>query len=129
MITRRQVATYVADNIDHDRARAIQAAAAWLEVHKKTRQAKYLANDVAQILATRGYLWAQVTTANPIDESSLESFTEYLHSCLEADFIELCEAEDNSIIGGFYLQTPNGEVDETIKTKLLNITALGGRSV
>ena len=77
MASRVQVAEYVADKLATDRGEALREAASWLVAHGKARQARYLARDVAQLLADRGYVYARITTARPMSERARHEVEEF----------------------------------------------------
>ena len=118
MISRLQVATNVADRLAGDRAGAVRQAAAWLLDTGRTAQAKYLAGDVASILAQRGYVSVTVTTARPLSGAALEQIKAYIRAQTGGRELELSTAVDPALIGGIRLETPDAALDATVKTKL-----------
>jgi F-type H+-transporting ATPase subunit delta len=118
MVSRVQVATYVADHLESDRPAALQAAASWLLDNGAARQARYLAQDVAQVLADRGYVLARVTTARPLAPAAAERIEEFIKKETGARHLELVTAIDPSLIGGARVDLPGSEMDGTVKAKL-----------
>lgn len=68
MVSRRQVAAEVAGRLRGGRKQALLQAAAWLVASGRSRQARYLARDIAAALAEGGYVLTEVTTAQPLTE-------------------------------------------------------------
>jgi F-type H+-transporting ATPase subunit delta len=118
MISRTQVATYVADRLRDDRRGALRSAAAWLSSRGQGRQARYLARDVAQVLAGRGYVLAHITTARPLSEAAWESVVQFLMKATGATEIELEKAVDPQLIGGVKIELPGQALDASVRTKL-----------
>jgi F0F1-type ATP synthase delta subunit len=128
MITRMQVAQYVADQLPQKRRQALQEAAAWLVTTGRTREAGYLVRDVSMVLARDGYLAAQVTTARPIDGEVELAIKGYLTKLTSSQQIELIASVDSQILGGMQLVTPTAELDTTLRSKLITLASQGGQS-
>jgi F-type H+-transporting ATPase subunit delta len=118
MASRLQVATYIADRLEHDRKAVLQSAAAWLSEKGRTRQAPYLARDIAQVLATRGYVLAKVTTARPLSHEATKEIAGYVAEVTGGKAVELETATDPDMIGGIKLETPGHALDASVQTKL-----------
>lgn len=118
MASRMQVATYVADQLRTDRNGALRKAAAWLAGKGRARQAPYLARDVAQVLADRGYVHARVTTARPLGAVGLDHVERFIKNATGARELELELAVEPDLIGGVKIETPGQALDASVKTKL-----------
>ena len=127
MITRKQVAHYVAAQLPQHRRKALDEAAAWLIATGRTRQAEYLVQDVAMVLAQNGYLAARVTTARAIDTKIKNEVEAFLRQLTSAERIELTAGVETSLLGGMRLETPQGSLDTSLRSKLATLAALGGR--
>jgi F0F1-type ATP synthase delta subunit len=126
MISRMQVATYVADHLAKNRAGALRSAAAWLAVRGQGRQARYLARDVAQVLADRGYVLAQVTTAQPLSAEARRDVERFIKDATDGRELELETAVDPGMIGGINIETPGQALDASVRTKLARYVAEAG---
>ena len=118
MNSRTQVATYIASRLKENRADAIQEAAAWLIDTKRPRQAKYLARDVARILATEGYLALDITTARELSADTKDELARYAQKLTGAREVESHYVIHPDVIGGVLLETPTAQIDATIKRRL-----------
>lgn len=118
MTSRVQVAEYVAGKLATDRGEALREAASWLVAHGKARQARYLAHDVAQVLADRGYVYAQITTARPISAYARKRVEDFIRDHTGAKQIELVVTVEPGVIGGALIEIPGSELDSTVRTKL-----------
>ena len=118
MVTRLEVARYVAEQLPQQRRRTLNEVAAWLVATGRSRQADYLVQDVAMILAQDGYLAARVTTARPLNNALRQEIHTYLASLTGATTTELIEQVDPRVIAGLRLTTPTAELDTTLRHKL-----------
>jgi F-type H+-transporting ATPase subunit delta len=118
MTTRTQVAAFVTDALERGETGVIQSAAAWLVSTGRERQAGYLTRDVARELAGRGYLWVRLTTARPLDSDALVTIEKFVRELTGANKLEVTTDVDPSIIGGLRLETPDAQLDATVRTKL-----------
>jgi len=127
MVSRVQVAEYVADKLASGRREALREAASWLVVHGKARQARYLARDVAQVMADRGYVYARVTTARPLAVLAREEVADFIRTHTRAKELELVTEVDPDVIGGARIELPGAELDSTVRTKLRRFIESVGR--
>jgi hypothetical protein len=118
MASRMQVATYIAEHLTSDRKSAVRSAAAWLTNAGHSRQAGYLARDVAAILASRGHVLAEVTSARPLNDAARKSIEIYIKSATGASELELETSVDASLIGGLKIELPGATLDASVRTKL-----------
>ena len=128
MTSRVKVAEYVANKLATDRGEALREAASWLVAHGKARQARYLARDVAQVLADRGYVFARITTARPMTERARGEVEDFIRGVTGAKTIELTDVVEPSVIGGARIEIPGSELDSTVRNKLAKFVE-GARNV
>jgi F-type H+-transporting ATPase subunit delta len=121
MTARVDVAEHLVANLTKDRQAAVQRAAAWLVATGRTRQAGYLARDVASALAIDGYLLVRLTTARPLAAVSRQRIEAYLKATTGATTLELAETVDPAVIGGIRIETPDAVLDDTVKSKLAKL--------
>ncbi len=88
------------------------------EVYDELRQPPYLARDVAQVLVSRGYVLARVTTAHPLAQEARAEVTQFIKDATGGREIELETAVDPGMIGGIKIETPGQALDASIRTKL-----------
>ena len=117
------VAQHVADSLmaGKNRENVIAEAAAWLKVHGKSRQARYLAQDIAWALAENGYIFVQFTTARPVDTAVKQQLEQYITQQTDAKTIECEFIVDTKLIGGVLIQTPYGTLDASVRARLAKI--------
>lgn len=118
MVSRTQIAAFVADKLSTDRETAVRSAAAWLVASGRSGQARYLARDVARELAARGYVLVRVTSARPLDSAALQEIEQFIKHETHATSVEVETAVDPGLIGGVRIETPEAQLDASIRTKL-----------
>jgi F0F1-type ATP synthase delta subunit len=118
MASRMQVANRVANLLPNDRHEIILQAAAWLTETGRAHQARYMARDIAGILAERGYVLVRITTARPLGEAAKEHIETFITRATGARQLEIEEIIDPDVIGGVKIETPLAGLDGTVRTKL-----------
>jgi F-type H+-transporting ATPase subunit delta len=99
-----------------------KAAAQEIITQRWMRDIDVILRDVsAELLAERKHLNAEVTTAHDISKELRQSITEFLTERYEANNVSILEKVNPSIIGGFLIETPNEQIDASIKTKLTTL--------
>ncbi len=123
MTSRTAIARYIASSLQNggDRAMVTKEAAAWLKEHGKSRQATYLAQDVAVALADSGYVFAQLTTARPVSAETKKELESYISASTGATKIECEFLIDDKLIGGVLVHTPYGTLDASVRARLAKI--------
>ena len=118
MLSRLQVATYVANELAQGRPAAVQSAAAWLITGNRTREARYLARDVAKVLAGRGHLYVRIVTAKPLNAGAHEVIESYIKRETGATELEMETVVDATLIGGLVIELPGASLDASVRAKL-----------
>lgn len=118
MASRLQVAQHLSDHLGSGRRDAVRSAAAWLVSTGRQRQAEYLAKDVAALLAARGHVLVNVTTARPVSRDARQSIDAYVRQATGAQELELNLIVDPALIGGVVIETPQAVLDASVRTKL-----------
>jgi F0F1-type ATP synthase delta subunit len=126
-LSRRQVATYVAEAKPNDRAARVRQAAAWLVTSRNGDQIDHFVHEVASVLAARGQVMATVTSARPLSPAALAGVKARIKTSLQATTVELESVVDPSVVGGIMIQTPDAELNATVRRDLEAFTT-GARS-
>lgn len=125
MKSRTKVASYAASALSDGstkREKLVTMLAAWLKDSKHSRQATYLVQDIAKILAENGYMYVTVTTAHELSPATRQSIEDFLKEQYGNTIqLEIDEVVNPKIIGGIHLDTPHGSLDATVKSKLIQI--------
>ncbi|MFZ1811926.1 MAG: F0F1 ATP synthase subunit delta [Candidatus Saccharimonadales bacterium] len=116
-MARRLVAHHIAHRIADGSLSipsAMQQLAAYLIVHRETKQtARYVA-DIERELGAAGLVVADVVTARPIDAALRQA----IRALLGAPDAVLRESIDPSLIGGVIVRAGGRELDGSVRTKL-----------
>jgi F0F1-type ATP synthase delta subunit len=96
-------------------------AAAWLKQSGRERQVNYLVKDVVYELAKGDYVFAKVTTARDVSAATKSEVESYIVKQTGAKTVECQFSIDPSLIGGAVIETPHGVIDDSVKSKLLQI--------
>ncbi len=117
-MNRIDVAEYVADHLESDRATAIEKAAAWLIETQRSDQADYLASDVATILERRGELLVEVMSAHPLSAGTKIQIEQFLQIETQAKTLSVTYSENTKLVGGIQIQTPTARINTSIQARL-----------
>lgn len=120
MISRRVLTDRIADQLyaGGDKDRILAQLAAYIVVHKLTKQTDYIVADIVAKLAERGTVLATVTTARGLTDELRQSVMARVKELSGASQVELREIVDESIIGGVIIETPNERFDGSVARQL-----------
>lgn len=125
VVSRRKLVHAVVDRMESQGSKpALQELAAYIVVHKLTKQADLIISDIERELAARGRVVTYVTTARPLDDSTRSVVLGYVKQYANAKDVTLHESIDESLIGGVLIDTGGHQLDTTIKTKLKRLKTL-----
>lgn len=114
-LSRRKLAQYVADSMEASKgAQALQEVAAYLLETRRTREVERLVRDIEEVLAERGTVVADVTTAKPL----APELEKALRQLVDARQLEIRSTVDPEVLGGIRLSVPGRLMDATIAHKL-----------
>lgn len=122
-ISRRKLASYVADELLAGNVEAVEQLAAYLVAEHRTKEAELLVRDIETALATRGVIVADVTTARQLTAEARQALEKFVASASGAANVTLRESIDPSVIGGARIATPNMLFDGTVANKLEKLGA------
>jgi len=123
--SRRQVAKVVADKLlaGEPSKKVIAELAAYLITHKQLSQADMYLADVESLLADRGYVVADVTSAHPLDEDLRAHIKRLVGT--GAKTVALREQVDSDLIGGVIVKARGKQIDTSIRTTLQQLRTRG----
>jgi len=123
--SRRQVAKVVADKLlaGEPSKKVIAELAAYLITHKQLSQADMYLADVESLLADRGYVVADVTSAHPLDEDLRAHIKRLVGT--DAKTVALREQVDSDLIGGVIVKARGKQIDTSIRTTLQQLRTRG----
>ena len=123
--SRRQVAKVVADKLlaGEPSKKVIAELAAYLITHKQLSQTDMYLADVESLLADRGYVVADVTSAHPLDEDLRAHIKRLVGT--DAKTVALREQVDSDLIGGVIVKARGKQIDTSIRTTLQQLRTRG----
>ncbi|MDX2776087.1 F0F1 ATP synthase subunit delta [Streptomyces caniscabiei] len=115
-ISRRKIAAFVADKLiaGVPAGTAIKEAAAYLIESKRTSERELLVRDIEDILAEKGIVVADVTSAYPLSDALRSE----IRSLIGAKELYLRESTDAAVLGGVRIDMPGARFDGTIQRKI-----------
>lgn len=114
-ISRRKLAEFVADKLQSGDAKyAIKQAAAYLIETKQTHSTGLLVRDIEKILAGRGTVIADTTSARLLTEKDKALIAKLLN----AKELHTRETIDPSVLGGVRVEISGKRLDATIKHRI-----------
>jgi len=121
-LSRRKIATHLADELIAGRPIATQLAAYLVET-KRTREATLVVRDIESALADRGVLLADVATSHELASDTKKEITDYLKQMSGASHVHIRSHVDPHLLGGVRIDTPGQQRDTTLRRKLNQLTA------
>ena len=115
-IARRKIASFVADKLVNGvpAEAAIKEAAAYLIETKRTNERELLVRDIEDILAEKGIVVADVTSAFPLSDALRSEIS----TLIGAKELHLRESIDAAVLGGVRINMPGARFDGTIQRKI-----------
>jgi F0F1-type ATP synthase delta subunit len=99
--------------------------AAYLITHKQQKHMDLLLLDIAsELKRTDAHLYAEVTSAFPLDASARAELTRYLQQTTSAKTVEFDEQVDPELLTGVVVSTAEQEMDTSARTKLTKLQSL-----
>jgi F-type H+-transporting ATPase subunit delta len=120
-LSRRKIATYAADRLldGASKKEVLRSVAAYLVETRRTREQILVVREIEDVLALRGYVVADVTSAHPLSEALKSQIKELV----KADTLQLRELVDPTVLGGMKIDVPGKRFDGTIRRKLTALRA------
>lgn len=108
-----------------DHKHILLTLAAYLITHKQQKHMDLLLLDIAsELKRTDAHLYAEVTSAFPLDASSRAELTRYLQQTASVKTVELNEQVDPELLSGVVVRTAEQEMDTSARTKLTKLQSL-----
>src|SRR5690348_11493583 len=107
------------------RSEWLQRLAAYLVIHKMADDVDLIINDIAhELFKQAGQLTVEVTSARQLSDDMRQSIKAMLQRQTGADNVVLHETTDQNLLGGFVAQTPDAEIDASVRNKLTKLASL-----
>lgn len=120
MISRRVLTDRIADQLHTgtDKDQVLNQLAAYIIIHKLTKQTDYIVSDIVAKLAERGTVLATITTAREMTDELRRTVSARVRELSGASQVELSEVIDERILGGIIIDTPTQRLDESVARQL-----------
>lgn len=125
-LSRRKLADHAAARLSKgDSASSVmKELAAYLIDTRRTSELELVVRDIEAALADDGTVLVRTTSARPLSSEAKDAVEAFVgHEYGTSAKVVLQEQIDESVIGGVKLETPDKQLDATIKTKLEKLTA------
>ena len=123
-LSRRKLAGFIADQVQTGHGeKALKQAAAYLIETGQTHSVDSLVRDVEEILAARGTVVADITSAHPLSKSDKAAIAKLLG----ATELHAREHIDPSVLGGFRVEMSGKRLDATLKAKIDSLKEIDSR--
>lgn len=122
--SRRSLARYAVNKLEagESPAKIAKALAFSLADSGKKKEAELLISDVFEMIETQGLVAsATITTAKPLSAKSRESIRKQIIVLAQVKEVIIKEVIDETVIGGFRIETATRSWDKTIARKLAMI--------
>lgn len=116
-----KLAKFAADKLvaGESTKRLAHVLAETLRQRGETRRWETLLRDIAVALEVdHGILSAEITSAHRLSDDNLKRLSDQLRRQTKARTVQLTQRIDESLIGGFTIQTPRSTMDNSIAHKL-----------
>ena len=113
-LSRSKLASYVVDQLESGHTDVIRELAAYLIETKRTREAELLIREITEQFERRGIVAAEITSAEPIDESLRTQIAELVG----AKKLIISETIDANVLGGIRVTTASRSLDATLAHRL-----------
>lgn len=122
-LSRRKIATVVAERLLEGDKTIIKDLAGYLFYTKQTRSINLLVRDIENALLDKGVLVAKVVSAHDLADSVKKQIDAFLLDESGANSVQVQYSIDKDLIGGIQISTPQAILDTSIKNKLQRLKA------
>lgn len=122
-LSRRKIATVVAERLLEGDKTIIKDLAGYLFYTKQTRSINLLVRDIENALLDRGVLVAKVVSVHDLADSVKKQIDAFLLDESGANSVQVQYSIDKDLIGGIQISTPQAILDTNIKNKLQRLKA------
>lgn len=122
-LSRRKIATVVAERLLEGDKTIIKDLARYLFYTKQTRSINLLVRDIENALLDKGVLVAKVVSAHDLADSVKKQIDAFLLDESGANSVQVQYSIDKDLIGGIQISTPQAILDTSIKNKLQRLKA------
>lgn len=122
-LSRRKIATVVAERLLEGDKTIIKDLAGYLFYTKQTRSINLLVRDIENALLDKGVLVAKVVSVHDLADSLKKQIDAFLLDESGANSVQVQYSINKDLIGGIQISTPQAILDTSIKNKLQRLKA------
>jgi F0F1-type ATP synthase delta subunit len=122
-VSRRKIAAYCAERLIAGDSTVAEQLAAYLVDERRTREIDLVVRDIESALESRGVMVADVASATKLSSDAKQAIETFLASVNDSKTVHLRETLDANLLGGIKINTPDAELDATIRRKLTTLKA------
>lgn len=122
-LSRRKIATVVAERLLEGDKTIIKDLAGYLFYTKQTRSINLLIRDIENALLDKGVLAAKVVSTHDLADSVKKQIDAFLLDESGANSVQVQYSINKDLIGGIQISTPQAILDTSIKNKLQRLKA------
>jgi len=127
-LSRRVIARTIAAKLlaePERRSHWLQVAAAYMVESNMENDVDLLVNDIAhEVFAQSGQLYATVTSAHPLSDAARADLKRTLQEATSAKKVAFDEKVDPTLLGGVVAQTPDAQLDLSVRTRLQQLATI-----
>jgi F-type H+-transporting ATPase subunit delta len=123
VLSRRKLATYIADQLLAGKKDAIKQLAAYLVDAGRMKEAELIVRDIESALMARGVVVADVASAHSLSAKTTKALESFVKQSTGAKTVELRSIVDEQLLGGVKVAVPGAEMDATLRRKLMTLKA------
>lgn len=122
-LSRRKLASYLADELVAGKKDVPARLAAFLVDTKRMRELPLIIRDIEDALATRGIVVADVDSARELNSTTMKLLESFVKDQTSARYVHFRTSVDETLLGGVRVNVPGQELDATLRRKLANLKA------
>jgi F0F1-type ATP synthase delta subunit len=122
-VSRRHIAAYCAEELLNGNQAVLKELAAYLVSERRVREWELVVRDIEGALAQRGVVIADVAAARGLNDTARHAIKAFVAAKLDAKEVYLRETIEDDLLGGIRMSTPGGQMDASVRRKLMTLRA------
>lgn len=123
-ISRRQLASYVADSLVAGKTEVIDQLSAYLVSERRVKEVDSLVRDIEKALESRGTLVAHVSSSHGLDPVQQEKIESLLKERYNAKHVVIDNRTEKYLLGGVVIRTASDELDSSLRRNINRLKAI-----
>ena len=123
-ISRRQLASYVAESLVAGKTEVIDQLSAFLISNRRVKEVDSLVRDIEKALESHGTLVAHVTSARSLDSVQQNKIESLLKERYNAKYVAVDSLTNEDLLGGVIVRTAGDELDSSLRRNINRLKAI-----